>query len=127
LALVVPASSSDGEWYAADAPPSPLAPALSGLPWDSLPPITVNSVAPAGQWRALEVRRGREEDKRVIIAGSDTPRRLVVVSASGLWKWRFRPAASADGVRFQRMADGHAVFAVGSGTYHFLSLSEVHR
>jgi|SRR5689334_3863003 len=96
LALVVPASSSDGEWYAADAPPSPLAPALSGLPWDSLPPITVNSVAPAGQWRALEVRRGREEDKRVIIAGSDTPRRLVVVSASGLWRWRFRAGASAD-------------------------------
>jgi len=95
LALVIPASSGD-EWYAADAPPSPLAPALSGLPWDSLPPITVNSVAPAGQWRALEVRRGREDDRRVIIAGSDTPRRLVVVSASGLWRWRFRAGASPD-------------------------------
>lgn len=96
LALVVPATTSDGEWYAADAPPSPLAPALSGLPWDSLPPITVGAAPPAGQWRALEVRRGREEDRRVIIAGSDTPRRLVIVAASGLWRWRFRGGASAD-------------------------------
>ena len=96
LALVVPATTSDGEWYAADAPPSPLAPALSGLPWDSLPPITVGASPPAGQWRALEVRRGREEDRRVIIAGSDTPRRLVIVAASGLWRWRFRGGASAD-------------------------------
>ena len=96
LALVVPAAASDGEWYAADAPPSPLASALSGLPWDSLPPITVGAAPPAGQWRALEVRRGREEDRRVIIAGSDTPRRLVIVAASGLWRWRFRGGASAD-------------------------------
>lgn len=96
LALVVPAATSDGEWYAADAPPSPLASALSGLPWDSLPPITVGASPPAGQWRALEVRRGREEDRRVIIAGSDTPRRLVIVAASGLWRWRFRGGASAD-------------------------------
>ena len=96
LALVVPASATDGEWYAASAPPSPLAPALSGLPWDSLPPITVGTSPPAGQWRALEVRRGREEDRRVIIAGSDTPRRLVIVAASGLWRWRFRGGASAD-------------------------------
>jgi hypothetical protein len=96
LALVVPAGTSDGEWYAADAPPSPLSPALSGLPWDSLPPITAGASPPAGQWRALEVRRGREEDRRVIIAGSDTPRRVVIVAASGLWRWRFRGGASAD-------------------------------
>jgi len=96
LALVVPAAVGDGEWYAASAPPSPLAPALSGLPWDSLPPVTVGGTAPAGQWRALEVRRGREEDRRVIIAGSDTPRRMVIVAASGLWRWRFRGGASAD-------------------------------
>jgi alpha-L-rhamnosidase len=33
-----------------------------------------------------------------------------------------RPADQADSVRFQRMLDGRAVFSVGSGEYHFLSL-----
>ena len=96
LALVIPSSSEDGEWYAADAPPSPLAPALSGLPWDSLPPISVAASPPAGQWRALEARRGREQDRRVVVAGTDTPRRIVVVAGSGLWRWRFRGGASSD-------------------------------
>jgi alpha-L-rhamnosidase len=52
----------------------------------------------------------------------------VHVPASGAARVREsgRPATSAEGVRFERMADGHAVFAVGSGEYHFLSLSEVH-
>jgi hypothetical protein len=96
LALVVPAAGDDGEWYAAAAPPSPLASALSGLPWDSLPPIAVGASMPSGQWKALEVRRGRAEDRRVVVAGSDTPRRVVVVAGSGLWRWRFRGGASSD-------------------------------
>ena len=95
LALIVP-EDGDGEWYAVDAPPSPLSPALSGLPWDSLPPITVGGTPPSGQWRALEVRRGREEDRRVVIAGTDAPRRVAIVAASGLWRWRFRGGAPAD-------------------------------
>jgi hypothetical protein len=40
LALVAPSSSADrpdGEWYASAAPPSPIAPALGGVRWDSLP------------------------------------------------------------------------------------------
>jgi alpha-L-rhamnosidase len=37
------------------------------------------------------------------------------------------PADKADGVRFQRMVDGRAVYAVGSGEYHFLSLGEAPR
>jgi alpha-L-rhamnosidase len=32
-----------------------------------------------------------------------------------------RPAGEAEGVRFERMADGHAVYAVGSGAYRFVS------
>src|SRR5205085_10799894 len=77
-------------------PPSPFAAALAGLPYDSLAPISVSATIPTGQWKALEARRGREDDRRVVVAGSDTPRRLVVVAASGLWRWRFRGGASAD-------------------------------
>jgi len=33
---------------------------------------------------------------RTIIAGDDTPRRVVVVAASDLWRWEFRGGASAD-------------------------------
>ena len=36
-------------------------------------------------------------------------------------------ADKADGVRFQKMVDGRAVYAVGSGEYHFVSLREASR
>jgi hypothetical protein len=102
LALVVPApASAEGEgaaqeFFATGAPPSPLAPALAGLPWDSLPPLRVAERPPSGTWEALETRRGRRFDRRVAIAGSEDPRRVVIVAASGFWRWRFRGGASAD-------------------------------
>ncbi|HKO16687.1 MAG TPA: hypothetical protein VJU87_10630, partial [Gemmatimonadaceae bacterium] len=96
IALLVPATADQGEWYAADAPASPLLGTLGSLPWDSLPPITVTAAPPTGQWTALEARRGRESLKRAVITGSDTPRRVVVVAGSGWWRWRFHGGAAAD-------------------------------
>ncbi len=95
LALLAPPSTDEGEWYATSAPTSPLQPALSGLPWDSLPPLDVSPVPPKGQWQALLARRGREGDPRVAVAGTDNPRR-VVVAASGWWRWRFRGGVESD-------------------------------
>ncbi|MBX6333380.1 MAG: hypothetical protein IRY91_16150, partial [Gemmatimonadaceae bacterium] len=37
LALIAPSGDSTGEWYAVAAPPSPIAAALAGIVWDSLP------------------------------------------------------------------------------------------
>ena len=96
LALLVPSSVDDGEWYAVQAPPSPLAAALSGLPWDSLPPIVTTPAMPSGEWRGLEARRGREDDRRVVIVGSERPKRTVIVGGSGFWRWRFRGGVAAD-------------------------------
>jgi hypothetical protein len=94
IALLVPPDAEDGEWYASGTPISPLSGALAALPLDSLPPIATGTPA-AGDWTALEARRGREAARRAVVVGRDAPRR-VVVTGSGFWRWRFRAGASAD-------------------------------
>jgi hypothetical protein len=95
--IVPPAVPSDDEWYATGAPPSPLSAALGGVAWDSLSPVEVDASAPAGDWQAVEVRRGRRFDRRSAVVGSAAGgRRSIVVTAAGLWRWRVRGGASAD-------------------------------
>jgi hypothetical protein len=95
--VLVPRFDDRGEeWYASGAPPSPLAGALGGTPWDSLPPIGVAAAAPAGSWTALSARLGRAGTPRGVAAGREGTRRVVVVAASGLWRWQFRGGESAD-------------------------------
>ena len=95
LALIVPPEGEDGEWYASATPASPLSGALAAIPLDSLPPVNAG-VAAAGEWVGLEARRGREALRRPVITGQDEPRRVVTVTGSGFWRWRFRGGASAD-------------------------------
>jgi hypothetical protein len=95
LALIAPPDGEDGEWYAAATPASPLSGALAAIPLDSLPPVNAG-VAAAGEWVGLEARRGREAVRRALITGQDAPRRVVIVTGSGFWRWRFRGGASAD-------------------------------
>jgi len=95
LALIVTASA-DGEWYPAAAPSSPIAPALSGVVWDSLPPVAEAVQAPTGSWTGVETRRGRGEERKPLVVGTDSPRRVAVVAAAGLWRWRFRGGVAAD-------------------------------
>ncbi len=95
LALIV-TSQTEGEWYPSAAPASPLAPALSGLVWDSLPPVGLATTAPKGTWQGVEARRGRGDERRPILVGSDEPRRVAIIAASGLWRWRFRGGVASD-------------------------------
>jgi hypothetical protein len=91
-----PADRSSGEWYATGAPASPVAAQLSGIPWDSLPPLDVTDVPLQGTFEVLETRRARRLERRVAIAGSERPRRVVVVGAAGFARWRLRGGAAAD-------------------------------
>lgn len=95
LALIV-TSGTEGEWYASSAPTSPLAPALSGMVWDSLPPVGVVSKPPTGSWIGVEARRGRGEERKPIVVGTDEPRRVAIVAASGMWRWQFRGGVASD-------------------------------
>lgn len=95
LALLVQPETDEGEWYPSGAPSSPLSGVLAAVPFDSLPPVTAGAPA-TGDWVGLEARRGREMMRRPVVVGRDAPRRVVTVTASGFWRWRFRAGASAD-------------------------------
>ncbi|MHB1312125.1 MAG: hypothetical protein ACYC3L_08925 [Gemmatimonadaceae bacterium] len=96
LLLVAPPRDDDGEYFTERSGASPLAPALSGVPWDSLPPIVLGPAPVGVAWTALTARRGRRFDERVVLAGDDAPRRIAVMPARGLWRWKFRGGRSAD-------------------------------
>jgi hypothetical protein len=97
LLLFAPPTEDEGEWLAAATPASPLAPALSALPFDSLPPLSVAPSMPRGEWQGLIVREpGAGGERRVALVGWETPRRIAVLGASGFWRWRFRGGQRAD-------------------------------
>ena len=95
LALVVPPRERTGEWYAVSAPPSPLAGALGGVPWDSLPPIEAGPPA-VGDWSALMAAHARGERPVAVVTGRSAPRRTIVVTAAGFAGWRVRAGIPAD-------------------------------
>ena len=95
LLLVAPPTTPAGEWYATGAPASPMATALGGSPWDSLPPLEVSPLLRRRAFEVLETRRARRLERRVAAVGWERPKRTVVVAASGFWRWRFRGGASA--------------------------------
>jgi len=95
LLLVAPPATPSGEWFATGTPVSPMAAAIGGSPWDSLPPLDVLAQMPEADFDILETRRSRRLERRVAAVGWERPRRVVLVGAAGFWRWRFRGGVSA--------------------------------
>ena len=115
MLLFAPPATDEGEWFASAAPASPLAPALAAIPFDSLPPLDVAPALPRGEWQGLVTTRGgAQNERRVALVGWETPRRIAVLGASGLWRWRFRGGQRADaysalfGTLFDWLAQGRS-------------------
>jgi hypothetical protein len=93
-----------GDWYVERPPASPLAAALAGVVWDSLPPAIVAGDPPRGERdgtvTALTARLGRRGAARAIVTLDERDgRRRATVTASGLWRWAFRGGAAGEAYR----------------------------
>ena len=94
----------DGDWYVQPPPsgPSPLAGALAGVAWDSLPPATslVELAPDSSTTVALAARLARRGPARPMVALSERAgARRAVIAAGGLYRWAFRGGASAEAYR----------------------------
>ena len=94
----------EGDWYVQppSAGPSPLADALAGVAWDSLPPATsLAEVAPdSGAMVALAARLARRGPPRSVVTLSQRAgARRALIAAGGLYRWAFRGGASGEAYR----------------------------
>ena len=95
-ALVLLAPPVPGEdFYPVGTGDSPLAAALAGVPWDSLPPLDVAATPDRG-YAAVLARRARRYDERAVVRLEESPRRVVTVPAAGFGRWRLRGGRGAE-------------------------------
>jgi len=91
-----------GDWYVDAPPPSPLAPGLVDVAWDSLPPLAslVATTPDSASTVVLTARRARrgQELPVVVLSERGLLRRAGIVG-SGLYRWAFRGGASAEAYR----------------------------
>jgi hypothetical protein len=101
--LVWPAARGQpGDWYVERPPASPLAAALAGVAWDSLPPAASAGDPPrdSSVVTVLTARLGRRGAARpVVTLEQHEGRRRATVTAAGLWRWAFRGGAGEEAYR----------------------------
>jgi len=91
-----------GDWYVDPPPASPLAGALAGVAWDSLPPVTALADQPtdSGGVVLLTGRLARRGPPRTLAVLHDSAgSRRVSVAGTGLWRWAFRGGAPGEAYR----------------------------
>ena len=92
----------DGDWYVQAPGPSPLAGALAGVAWDSLPPATslVELALDSSTTGALTARLARRGPPRpVVTLSAPAGARRAVIAAGGLYRWALRGGASGEAYR----------------------------
>src|SRR3989454_10490292 len=107
-----------GDWYVQPPGPSPLAAALAGAAWDSLPPVTglVELAPDSAAVVVLTARLGRRGAPRPLVVLSERDgRRRAVVAGAGLYRWAFRGGASAEAYRALGAAPSDWLLARGEG------------
>ena len=91
-----------GDWYVEPPSSSPLAAALAGVAWDSLPPAAAVGETPrdSGVITVLTARLARRGAPRPVVTLEQRDgRRGATVAAAGLWRWAFRGGASEEAYR----------------------------
>jgi hypothetical protein len=91
-----------GDWYLDRPLPSPLAPSLAGLAWDSLPPAGALQPPPRDSAGVVALaarlaRRGRAQP--VLLLSETGGARRASFAATGLYRWAFRGGASGEAYR----------------------------
>ncbi len=97
------ADESAGDWYVTSPEfASPVGAALAGVPAESLPPLEslrglrLDSV----QWIGLAAQLNRRGRTQPVVQGAEVRgRRVVIVSAGGLWRWAARGGVALEGYR----------------------------
>ncbi|HEU5260898.1 MAG TPA: hypothetical protein VFU41_05665 [Gemmatimonadales bacterium] len=91
-----------GDWYVQPPGSSPLAGALAGIAWDSLPPVaSLAELSPdSAAVVVLSARLARRGPPRpmLVLSRRDGARRATI-AATGLYRWAFRGGASAEAYR----------------------------
>ena len=108
----------DGDWYVDPPPGSPVAGALAGVRWDSLPPLSAlsdvdldsTSIPVLG---ARLARRGGAQP--VLVLFERRGQRQAAVAGRGLWRWSFRGGAAAEAYRALVAATADWLLGAGEG------------
>jgi len=95
-------TARSGDWYVDLPPASPLAGALAGIAWDSLPPAAAlgDLSTDSSSVVLLTARLARRGSARPLAALRDSAgARSVTLVGTGLWRWGFRGGAPAEAYR----------------------------
>lgn len=93
--VLMPTPPVGDDHYPVGAGDSPLAAALAGIPWDSLPPLDVAATPDRG-YAAVRSRRARRFDERAVVRLTDGAPRVALVPAAGFGRWRLRGGRAAE-------------------------------